>query len=67
MRASMKWPMRALAITGMRDRLHDLADLADGRHARHAAFLADVGGHALQRHHRRRAGVLGDHAPARRW
>ena len=30
------------------------------RHAGHAAFLADVGGHALERHDRGRPGVLGD-------
>ena len=41
--------------------LHDLADLGDGRHAGHAAFLADIGRHAFQRHHRGRAGLLGDH------
>ena len=29
-------------------------------HARHAAVAADVGGHALERHHGGGAGVLGD-------
>ncbi len=42
------------------DLVHDLADLADGRHARHAAFLADIGGHALQRHDSGGAGFFGD-------
>ena len=32
----------------------------DLRHARHAALLADVGRHALERHHRGRAGLLGE-------
>ena len=41
-------------------RLHDLARSWRWRHARHAAFLADVGGHALQRHHRAGAGLFGD-------
>ena len=40
---------------------HDLADLADGRHAGDAAFLADVGGNALERHDGGRAGLFGDH------
>ena len=43
-----------------RDRLHDLLDLLDRGHARHAALGADVGRHALERHHRDRARVLGD-------
>ena len=45
-----------------RDR-HRLLDPLDHRrvgHARHAAVAADVGGHALERHHRAGAGVLGD-------
>ena len=58
--ASTKCPIRALAITGMLTRLLDLPDLADGGHARDAAVAPDVGGHALERHHRRRAGLLGD-------
>ena len=40
--------------------LHDLADLADRRHARHAALFANIGRHALQRHHRRGARLLRD-------
>jgi hypothetical protein len=52
--------MRALAITGMVDRLHDLFHDADVGHAGHAAFLADIGGHALQRHHGGGAGVFGN-------
>ena len=43
-----------------RNRVHDLADDADGGHARHAAFFADIGRHALQRHHRAGAGLFGD-------
>ncbi len=39
--------------------LYALDDL-DGAHARHAAFLADVGRHPLQRHHRGGARVLGN-------
>ena len=42
------------------DLLHDLADLADGRHACHAAFLADIGGHAFERHHGGGSGLFGD-------
>jgi hypothetical protein len=42
------------------DGVHDLADDFRRGHAGHAAFLADVGGHALQRHHRAGAGLLGD-------
>ena len=56
----MKWPMRALAITGMVTVLHDLLDDADVGHAGHAALFADVGRHALQRHDGRGAGVFGD-------
>ena len=41
------------------DRL-DLLDLGRVGHPRDAALLADVGGHALERHHGARAGVLGD-------
>ena len=40
--------------------LLDLLDLGRVGHARHAAVGADVGGHALQRHHGGRARVLGD-------
>ena len=59
-RASWVWPMRHLAITGIETaRAHGL-DHLDRGHARHAALAADVGGHALERHHRRRARVLGD-------
>ena len=45
-----------------RDR-HGLLDPVDHHrvaHPRHAAVAADVGGHALERHHRGGAGVLGD-------
>ena len=45
---------------GDRDRLLDPLDHLRVGHARHAAVPADVGGDALERHHRRRAGVLGD-------
>ena len=43
-----------------RDRVLNPLDHLRVRHARHAAVPADVGGHALERHHGRRAGVLGD-------
>ena len=43
-----------------RDRLLDALDHRRVAHARDAAVAADVGGHALERHHRDRAGVLGD-------
>ena len=43
-----------------RDDLLDLLDLGGVGHASDAAFPADVGGHALERHHGARAGVLGD-------
>ena len=43
-----------------RDGLLDLLDHLDRAHARDAAFLADVGRNALERHHRAGAGVLGD-------
>jgi hypothetical protein len=45
-----------------RDR-HGLLDALDEQgvgHAGHAAVAADVGRHALERHHRGRPGVLGD-------
>ena len=56
---------REVADSGLRhhrDR-HDLLDLLDHPRARHpgdAARRADVGRHALERHHRHRARVLGD-------
>ena len=40
--------------------LLDLADLVRIAHPRDAAVAADVGGHALERHHRARACLLGD-------
>jgi hypothetical protein len=40
-------------------RLLDAVDHLGIGHARHAPVSADVGGHALERHHRRCAGVLG--------
>ena len=43
-----------------RHRLHDFANHARSRHARHAAFFANVRRHALERHHRARAGVFRD-------
>ncbi len=43
-----------------RDGLLDALDHRRVAHARDAAVAADVGGHALERHHRDRAGVLGD-------
>ena len=43
-----------------RHRLLDALDHGRVRHPRHAAVTADVGGDALQRHHRGGAGVLGD-------
>ena len=42
------------------DGLLDAFDHRRVAHARDAAVAADVGGHALERHHRDRAGVLGD-------
>ena len=42
------------------DRAHDLFDDGDVGHARHAAFFADIGRHALQRHHGAGARVFGD-------
>src|SRR6266446_7546698 len=39
---------------------HDFADHFDRGHARHAALFANIRRHALQRHHRARAGVFGD-------
>jgi hypothetical protein len=43
-----------------RDRALDALDHLDAAHARDAALLADVGGHALERHHRGGARLLGD-------
>ena len=40
--------------------VHDLADDADRGHARDAAFFADVGRNALQRHDGGGAGLFGD-------
>src|ERR1035438_2116887 len=56
----MKWPIRALAITGMLTSCMISRILAGGRQPRHAAFLANVGGHAFQRHDRASAGLFGD-------
>ena len=42
------------------DRLHDFADDFGRGHAGHAAFFANVSRHALQRHHRAAARLLGD-------
>ena len=49
-----------LGHDGDRDRFLDLLDLLHRGHPRDAPVLADVGGHALERHHRRRPGVFGD-------
>src|SRR5207248_2981724 len=49
-----------LGHNGDRDRTHDVAYDADRRHPRDAALFADIGGHALQRHHGCRAGIFGD-------
>ena len=56
----MKCPMRALAITGMLTASWMPGDHLRVGHPRHAAVAADVRGHALERHHRGRARVLGD-------
>src|SRR6185503_4853238 len=45
---------------GDRDGAHDLPNDSDGRHAGHAALFADVGGHALERHHSGGSGAFGD-------
>ena len=50
----------ALGHDGDGDRGHDRLDQVGVRHARDAAFLADVGGDALERHHGARARLLGD-------
>src|SRR5690348_413071 len=54
MRASMKWPIRALAMTGMVTvrMISSMTPIA--------AILADIGRHALERHNCARAGILGD-------
>ena len=52
--------MRALAITGIVTASWIAGDHLGIGHARHAAVRADVGRHALQRHHGAGAGVLGD-------
>ena len=53
-------PDAALRHDRDRHRGAHLLDALDGGHARDAAFPPDVRGHALERHHGRRAGVLGD-------
>jgi hypothetical protein len=50
----------ALRHHGDRDGLLDLLDHGRVGHARDAAVTPDVGGDALERHHRHGAGVLGD-------
>ena len=50
----------ALRHHGDRDRLLDLPDLVRVAHPRDAAVTTDVRRDALERHHRARAGVLGD-------
>jgi hypothetical protein len=57
--ASTKWPMRALAITGIDTRPGSLDHLGVA-HPGHAAVATDVGRHPLERHHGHGAGVLGD-------
>ena len=58
--ASTKWPMRALAITGI-DTAASMPSIISGiAHPGHAAVAADVGRHPLERHHGAGAGVLGD-------
>ncbi len=52
--------MRALAMTGIVTAAWIPLIIAGIAHARDAAVAADVGGNALERHHGRRAGVLGD-------
>ena len=42
------------------DGLLDFANDREARHARDATLSADVGGHALERHHGARAGLFGD-------
>jgi hypothetical protein len=50
----------ALGHHGDRDGVHDARDDLGVRHARDAAVAPDVGGNALERHHRHGARVLGD-------
>ena len=52
--------MRHFAITGIGDRGLDALDHRGVAHAGDAAVAADVGRDPLERHHRDRAGVLGD-------
>ncbi len=52
--------MRALAMTGIDTASWMPLDHRRIGHARDAAVAADVGGHALERHDRGGAGVLGD-------
>ena len=58
--ASTKWPMRHFAITGIVTASWISWIIVGVGHARDAAFLADVRRHALERHHRARARLLGD-------
>ena len=58
--ASTKWPMRALAITGIVTASWISRILVGSAMRATPPSRADVGGHALERHHRARAGVLGD-------
>jgi hypothetical protein len=53
-------PDAGLGHHGDRDGLLDALDHRRVAHARHAAVAADVGGHALERHHGGRTGRLGD-------
>ena len=53
-------PDARLGHHGDRHRLLDARDHLRVGHARHAAVAADVRGHALERHHGGRAGILGD-------
>ena len=52
--------MRHFAITGIVTAARTSSMRSIAGHARDAAFPPDVGGHALERHHGRGAGVLGD-------
>ena len=58
--ASTKWPIRALAITGMLTAcwISRILPTAAMRATPPSRRMSD--GHALERHHRRRAGLLGD-------
>jgi hypothetical protein len=55
-----KVPDAGLGHDGDGDRRLDRADHGRVAHARDAAVLANIGGHALQRHDRDGAGLLGD-------